>query len=130
MEAEDLGVRCEELRRELAAGRGSGRSKRWRCPSELRSRVVSFTKACRERGEPYLDIAVRLGVVESTLSRWMRAERAQEEPGFRPVSIVPASERPSETRENPSGLRLITPQGFTVEGLDIESLAYLLQVLQ
>jgi transposase-like protein len=126
----DLGSWCEELKLELAAGRGSGRSKKWRCPAELRSRIVSFTRACRERGEPYLDIAVRLGLVESTLTRWMRTERVQEEPGFRPVSIVPACEHQVEVRETSGGLRLITPQGFTVEGLDVNSLAHLLQVLQ
>ena len=52
------------------------------------------------------------------------------EPGFRSVSIVPAGEREVEGRQNGPKLRLITPQGFTVEGLDVESLAYLLQVLK
>ena len=130
MESGNLERWCEELRQELAEGRGSGRSKKWRCPAELRSRIISFAKACRDRGEPYLDIAVRLGLVESTLTRWMRTERIQEEPGFRSVSIVPAREHEVEGRQTGPGLTLITPRGFTVEGLDIESLAYLLQVLQ
>jgi hypothetical protein len=32
---------------------------------------------CRERGEPLLDISNRLGLVESTLARWPRAERKE-----------------------------------------------------
>jgi hypothetical protein len=121
---------CEELRQELAEGRGAGRSKNWRCPVELRSRIISFARVCRNRGEPYFDISVRLGLVESTLTRWLRTERTQEEPGFRSVSIVPAREHGGQARQTGPELRLITPQGFTVEGLDVESLTYLLQALQ
>lgn len=130
MDSRDLQRWCEELRQELAEGRGSGRSKKWRCPAELRTRIISFAKVCRDLGEPYLDIAVRLGLVESTLTRWIRTERTQEEPGFRSVSIVPAGEREVEGRQSGPWLTLITPQGFTVEGLDVGSLAYLLQVLK
>ncbi len=130
MESGDLQRWSEELRQELAEGRGLGRSKKRRCPAELRSRIISFAKVCRDRGEPFLDIAVRLGLVESALTRWMRTERIQEEPGFRSVSIVPAREREVEGRQTAPGLTLITPLGFTVEGLDVDSLAYLLQVLQ
>jgi len=130
MEDEDLQTWSEQLRDELAEGRTSGRSKKWRCPAELRSRVVTYAKACRERGEPYLDIAVRLGLVESTLTRWLRTERIKEQPGFRSVSIVPASGDESLTQPAPPSLRLLTPHGYRVEGLDPESLAYLLQVLR
>ncbi len=85
MEREDLQTWGEQLRRELDEGRTAGRSKKWRCPAELRSRVISYVEACRERGEPYLDIAVRLGLVDSTLTRWMRTERVRDQPSFRPV---------------------------------------------
>jgi len=130
MESGDLQRWCEELRQELAEGRGSRRSKKWRCPAELRSRIVSLARVCRGRGEPYLDISVRLGLVESTLTRWMRTKRVLEEPGFRSVSIVPAREHEGQARQTGPELKLITPQGFTVEGLDIDGLAYLLQALQ
>jgi hypothetical protein len=60
----------------------------------------------------------------------LRTERTQEEPGFRSVSIVPAREHGGQARQTGPELRLITPQGFTVEGLDVESLTYLLQALQ
>jgi hypothetical protein len=131
MEREDLQTWGEQLRRELDEGRSARRSKKWRCPAELRSRIISYVEACRGRGEPYLDIAVRLGLVESTLTRWMRTEKVRDEPSFRPVSIVAADE---EERRLPPGsqraLRLITPRGYVVEGLDMESAAYLLEVLR
>ena len=102
----------------------------------MQSRVVSYTKVCRQRGEPYFDIAVRLGLVESTLTRWVRTEKAKSEkaereskPGFRSVSIV-ARER-EETRALSAGadLRLLTPHGYRIEGLDAQTLAYLLRVV-
>ena len=127
MEIEDLEAWCEELRQELADGRTGRRSKKWRCPPELRSRVVAFTKACRERGEPYLDIAVRLGLVESTLTRWLRTEKVHDQPGFRSVSIVPSAGDEARPQEATSNLRLVTPHGYRVEGLDMKTLAYLLR---
>ncbi|OPX37488.1 MAG: hypothetical protein B1H11_05855 [Desulfobacteraceae bacterium 4484_190.1] len=130
MEDQDLRTWGEQLSQELAEGRSSGRSKKWRCPPELISRIVSYAKVCRERGEPFFDIAVRLGLVESTLTRWFRTEKAKEQPGFRSVSIVRKDDN-EETIAHPSasGLRLLTPQGYRVEGLDAQTLAYLLRVL-
>jgi len=136
MEDQDHQTWGEELSQELAVGRISGRSKKWRCPLELQSRVVSYTKVCREHGEPYFDIAVRLGLVESTLTRWVRTEKAKNEkverksePGFRSVSIV--AREPEEPETAPAGgdLRLLTPHGYRVEGLDLQTLAYLLRVV-
>lgn len=129
MEDHDLKAWGEQLSQELEEGRTSGRSKKWRCPPEVQSRVVSYTKVCRERGEPYFDIAVRLGLVESTLTRWFRTEKAKSKPGFRSVSIV-ARER-EDTGASPAGtdLRLLTPHGYRVEGLDVQTLAYLLRVV-
>ena len=79
---------CEEL----VALIPSKRDKRWRCPVELRSRGVAYARSCREKGEPVADIAIRLGLVESTLARWLRREKqspnaALTSPGFRSVSI-------------------------------------------
>jgi len=129
MEDQDLQEWCEQLRRELADGRECGRSKKWRCPPELRSRVLSFARVCRERGEPYLDIAVRLGMVESTLTRWLRTEKIKDQPGFRSVSIVPSAGDETIEESPASSYRLFTPHGYRVEGLDVQTLAYLLRVV-
>jgi hypothetical protein len=95
----------------------------------MQSRVVSYAKVCRERGEPFFDIAVRLGLVESTLSRWFRTEKAKGQPGFRSVSIVRTDGEEPPAQPLGSQLSLLTPQGYRVEGLDAQTLAYLLRVL-
>jgi hypothetical protein len=129
MEDQDLQTWGEQLTEEIARETKAGRSKKWRCPQELRLRVLSYGRVCRERGDPYLDIAVRLGLIESTLTRWFRTEKAKGKPGFRSVSIVPAAEVENENLPVASTFRLVTPHGYRVEGLDAESLAYLLRVV-
>lgn len=127
MEIGSLDDVCDRLSREIAAELESRPGKRWRCPVPLRSRVVSYAKVCREQGEPLLDISNRLGLVESTLARWLRAERKDLQAGFLPVSIVAAEA--AELGEAGAPLRLITPRGYCVEGLDAQTLALLLRVV-
>ena len=119
---------CGRLSREIAAELESKPGKRWRCPVPLRSRVVSYARVCRERGEPLLDISNRLGLVESTLARWLRADRKELAAGFRSVSIV-ASDEPHQPGIVGGPLRLTTPAGYSVDGLDAQTLAYLLRVI-
>jgi len=117
----------ERLAREIAGEPRARVDKRQRCPGELRSSVVSFARVCREHGEPIRDIAQRLGLVESTLARWLRAERRQGRAGFRSVAIVPSHGTAPEHVALP--LRLLTPRGYSVEGLDPQTLAFLLKVV-
>ena len=88
MESASLEGVCERLKQEIAAELVTGPGKSWRCPTGLRSRIVSYARVCRERGEPLLEISNRLGLVESTLARWLRADRKELAAGFRSVSIV------------------------------------------
>jgi hypothetical protein len=48
-------AQLESVGRELAAAVAreiaNGRSKKWRCPGELKSKIVSYSRACRERGD-------------------------------------------------------------------------------
>lgn len=127
MEVRSLDEVCERLRREIKTELGGRPGKRWRCPAPLRGRVESYARACRERGEPLVEIASRLGLVESTLARWLRAGRMALIPGFRPVSIVAADEHGADGIGGP--LRLTTPAGYVVEGLDAQTLAFVLRVV-
>jgi hypothetical protein len=88
---------------------------------------VSYARVCREQGEPLGDIAGRLGLVESTLARWLRTDRKALAAGFRSVSIVPAVDE--DEGPPPGAFRLVTPRGYTVEGLDAPTLAFLLRVV-
>ena len=128
MEENELRGWCEQLAEEIGEQLSAGRSKKWRCPAELRTRIVSYSQLCRERGEPYGEIAARLGLVESTLARWLRRERIRQEAGFRSVAIVPTEEGEPCIQPAPA-MRLVTPHGYRVEGLDAETLAYLLRVV-
>ena len=127
MEEGALGALCERLAGEVAEELRSGRSKKWRCPRELRERIVSYARVCRERGEPLGDIAARLGLVESTVARWLRGEREALAAGFRAVAIVASGE--GHQRPAVQSLRLITPRGYCVEGLDPQTLAFVLRLV-
>ena len=128
MESESFEGVCDRLRQEVAAELVIGPGKRWRCPAGLKSRIVSYARVCRERGEPLGDISGRLGLVESTLARWLRADSKELAAGFRPVSIVAAEEH-HHGEMITGALRLTTPAGYRVEGLDAQTLAFLLRVI-
>lgn len=114
------------LAKELQRERGGCVRGEWRCSGSLRERILDYAAKCRGDGESDHRIAKRVGIVQSTLSRWMRlAERR--ESGFRQVAIVPREEVP--TAITTESLRLITPRGFIVEGLAPEQLAFLLRVI-
>ena len=119
---------CERLKQEVAAELVTGPGKRWRCPAGLKSRIVSYARVCRERGEPVLDISIRLGLVESTLARWLRADSKELAAGFRPVSIVAAEEH-NQGEMISGAMRLTTPAGYRIDGLDAQTLAFLLRVV-
>jgi len=129
MEIGSLNEVCEQLKREIDGELEIRPGKRWRCPVPLRSRIVSYSRVCRERGEPLLDISNRLGLVESTLARWLRADRKALAlaPGFRTVSVAAGDVHFQE--EAVDALRLTTPAGYVVEGLDAQTLAFLLRVV-
>ena len=121
---------AERLAAEVArCGRGE-LGKRWRCPARLKSRIVAYARQCRAGGERLADIAGRLGLVEKTLGRWLCREQLEgTATGFRSVAIVPVAAAPGRSRVEAKELTLVTPAGHRVEGLDVESAAYLLWVL-
>ncbi len=118
----------EQLSEELAKERQPAAGRRWRCPVDLRSRIVAYAVACSADGESHRRIAARLGVTQRTLSRWIGTWR-RAAAGVRQVAIVPSAGGRTTPEPARTGLRLVTPRGFVVEGLDAERLALLLQVL-
>ena len=65
---------------------------------------------------------------QRTLSRWLARSR-RVGARVRQVAIVPSPGGRSAPLPASAALRLVTPRGFIVEGLDAERLALLLQVL-
>lgn len=114
--------RSQELRRAVERSRG-GRS-RWQCPRGLRSEVVELVACRREAGVPLAEVAADLGLSESSLLRWIAAERAGAGDTGRLREIRVAKPGPGS-----AGLSLVTPRGYRVEGLDAESALRLLREL-
>ena len=107
-----------------------GLGQKWRCPSGLREEIVAYAVTCRETGEAMAPISERLGLIESTLARWLRQRKKKDEVmrGFRSVAIVPSDGIQRSACE--PQLRLITADGYVIEGLDLESTAYLLKAIR
>jgi len=114
--------RTQELRLALERSR-AGRS-RWQCPRGLRSEVVELVASRREGGEGLATVAADLGLSDSSLSRWIAAERSGSGANGRLREI-----RVAEPGPRPVGLSLVTPRGYRVEGLDTDSVLRLLREL-
>lgn len=132
MNEERHAVECGELLERVAQEAGKKLGKKWRCPSDLQGQIVAYTVECREGGESLGAISARLGLVESTLARWLRKREkragAESSPGFRSVAIVPTDKE--QRFGTVTQLRLITADGHIVEGLDVESAAFLLRAIR
>lgn len=95
-------------------------------PREMRRRIVGLVRSEQARGTGLLKLARELGVSVNTLRRW------REEPevgrGLEKIVLVEDARRPGNQREHALPV-LVTRQGHRVEGLDMESLAKLLEAL-
>ena len=63
---------CAGLAKRVAKEAARGLGKKWRCPTGLREEIVAYAVTCREAGEALAPVSERLGLVESTLARWLR----------------------------------------------------------
>jgi hypothetical protein len=112
------------LAREIADLRNGRR--RWRCPAELKRRVVGFARERRADGASWDQIAREVGVAGSALKRWVDADGAEEVGALVPVALrrdnagVPAVT---------GTLALVSPGGYRLEGLDLVSAARVLRML-
>jgi hypothetical protein len=78
----------------------------------------------REAGVGLAMVAADLGLSESSLSRWIAAERATAGDTGRLREV-----RVAKPEAMSSGLSLVTPRGYRVEGLDAKSALRLLREL-
>ena len=92
-------------------------------PEELRQLAAKYARKRVTAGEAIAPISKELVVAEQSLRNWMQ----QTDSDFRPVQVteaMPAEQ--SDTRE----LVLISPSGYRLEGLDIDSAFQLLRTLR
>jgi len=126
---------AERLREVIVQKRSQSPSKKWRAPDDLRSEVLALARRGQDAGASVADVAGWLGMVESTLYRWLRSETSEEnecQPGLSAVAIVPSQEREVATPCEDEGrgrIRLITPDGYVLEGLDRATAIELLRVI-
>jgi predicted transcriptional regulator len=110
--------RGARLRRRVWAlgprGRGS------RVPGMLRRDIVAYARERQIRGAGFKQIARETGLTRETIRNWLRLPRSDRE--LIPVAVVPEV----VTHE---AIILVSPRGYRVEGLDVESAAALLRML-
>lgn len=128
MDEDQLNQQGKRLAEELERERASVGRHAWRCSEPLRSRIVAYAVACEGDGESHGRIALRLGVAQPTLSRWVREARVQGA-SLLPVAIVPRTHPRAAASMPPSPLRLVTPGGYVVEGLTLDLVIPLLELL-
>jgi hypothetical protein len=108
------------LKRELSRGE-RGRGKRY--STELRGRVAAWAQSRRQIGASWVDIAQELGLGLDTVRRWCVSKK----PVATGRSLLPV--RVVESPAAPSGLVVVSPNGFRVEGLTLTEAASLLRAL-
>ena len=119
-----LSSRVPEVRSQIERCR-RGRSQRAvRYPPNLRHAVVELTRSALTSGSSVRIAAEKVGLPLQTVQRWLQATVAG---GLRPIEV--RSEEPVEAINADSGLVLVTPGGYRVEGLEVESVAALLRAL-
>ena len=107
----------EVLREQVASLDRYGRGRRY--PAPLRERLVAAIERLRSRGATWTSIGREFGVMAETARRWL--VRMGPEPEGR---VVPVSVSAQQTE-----LAVVSPTGFRVEGLNLESAAQLLRLL-
>ena len=107
----------QQLREEILGSRAG--QVRWRCPQDLREKVVQAVEQGRRDGQSTHQMAEALGLSNSGLRRWLKPAVAQ----LRPV-------RMREQSAVGNALVLVAPGGYRIEGLDSSSAAELLRRLR
>jgi hypothetical protein len=98
------------------ARRERGRGKRY--TADLKQRIAAAAMALRASGQGWQTIGRFLGIPHETVRRFAGAS---EGPAFVPVEVVGTVS---------SGLSLVSPDGYRVEGLDAADIAEILRRLR
>jgi transposase len=123
---------CQEAQR-LKAGRRSGSLP---FPEMLRAFAVRYAEHTVAAGGTVTDAAQKLGVSGPTLYQWRKGSPAgphRPKPAEKGAALVPVrlSERPAQTAGAAvPQVALVSPSGWRVEGLSVESAAQLLGKLE
>ncbi len=115
--------RAEQFRRGAASENRERARTGWRYSPALRALAVEHSRAARDEGRAWAEIAGELGVSPLTLSRWLELAPAA---SLRPVTLV--EHEPTSLPPHPASLSAITPSGLRIEGLGWPQILELLRL--
>jgi hypothetical protein len=104
-------------------------------PKQVRARVGDYVIERRREGVMFDALADELGVSRTSLAHWARARRSAESGGFSALVVTPdpACETRGPAESGPgdrSPLQLVSPRGFSLQGLSLEQAIHALAVLR
>jgi len=103
---------------------------RWRCSAELRKEIVVYARIEVASGASIRGTARQLGMSVNTLARWLAERQREASSGFRPVQMEPEQMEPEQGQQASRNLVLVSPDGYRVEGLEVEQVLTLLSRLR
>ncbi len=103
------------------------RGKTTRIPDEVRGAVLTYTSEARSAGQPWSQIAERVGLSTSVLQRWNRADPKKE---LKKASLMPVVIAAGAQPAVRSSLVFSTAHGDRLEGLCLEDAIRLLRGLR
>ena len=112
----------ERLRHALTESRRLVAGVRHRCPADLREEIVGQTRALRRQGLSMRQIASRLAMSPKTLANWLQRYQGT----LRPVTVASSC---SMSRGSSDGIKIVTPQGYRIEGLGVDEVVALVKAL-
>jgi hypothetical protein len=115
--------RLAAIRTMIERCRANGVAGRWRASQELRTEVVAMVRQRGAEGVSVERTAHELGLAGSTVQRWLESDQ----PALRRVMVDEGDSQGTVTR---GGQVLVSPRGYRVEGLGLETLRALLVALE
>lgn len=112
----------ERLRRALAESRRLESGVRHRCPADLREEIVGQARALRRQGLSMPRIASRFAMSPKTLANWLQRYQGT----LRPVTVASSC---SMAHGSSDGIKIVTPQGYRIEGLGVDEVVALVKAL-
>ncbi len=112
--------KARQFRKEASQFNQGRKGVRPRYPEKLRLEAVSYFKARKQQGLNYQQTALELGVSIWTLKSWVQEAKGR----LRPVKVK------RDINPSPAGCTLVTPEGYRVEGLSLEGVRQLLEILR
>lgn len=112
----------QHLRQALADSRRPVAGVRHRCPADLREAIVARARLLHHQGHTLRRIAETFDVPHKTLTNWLQRHQGS----LRPVTVVSSY---SMAPRSSGGIRIVTPQGYRIEGLGVDEVIALVRGL-